>query len=1010
MTLGVDIATGLASSLIFEGLKRPYKALTDAKSRKRSIAAALQDKAPYSGEMSQALEDLATVIGHETGEYTTNVRDFFRELEKSGIPDALRHIVLCDKDPDIAFQAFDNIYSSFENLPFKSQCLFNALIAGIKARIAAAVSDPVILESIQIYSKDISRQIDIIQSAVNDIGSRKPRISIQRIVELRTKLAKAIENSNRSINVETTQGTKKVAINRLVIPARLRPVDEAKILEDQKPTSDNTLSFLVFRRSFHRVVILGDPGGGKSTITQNLCYSHAHQMSLEQSNPAHSSFDTRDLRIPLKIILRSLDRRQQSNPSYGIIDYLATEIRQLIDIDEDESIEFLRYILGYGQAILLFDGLDEILNVEPRAEMVKQIEAFCDNYALCPAIVTSRIVGYRDAPLSLEYQLYTLARFNVDEVRKFSEKLIAAVSGEKPKVAKSLAASFVAQTEVSAADLRHNPLLLGLMVYIYVIRGDVPNNRPEIYKECSLLMFEKWDQRRDIIFKVPTDFDLLDLFGYLASEIFGEAETEDGVSDEWLRGRLRSFFDDWYDDRSRAVSAARSLLDFITGRAWVMCEIGPKVFKFTHRTFLEYFFARRLEEVAGGVSSLLSSQLYDKIINREWDVVAHLALQISTFRSGPKSVQAADELDRLFLHPRNSKEETNFLTFVALSLAYLNLPEARIRSFVRELVRRSIALGATSDAHAAEIIEIAIRSTVKRSDVGISETVALMTPVLQAGSSAERNFCLYAIRSIQGHDATVAEGRSSAGRPDLWRIKADKLITDIEGEQLKRASVDIQDARFYLWLYRKHWVVLFKKYGIQLFSINFNALLPPDMPLLIHSAIFDVLYTNRTRRRMVSSSDVSGALEIIVGMAGMVVDQKDVSKLRVDFPEPFRQIASSYLDDALHDIIFGVGNPRADAVKVGACLIVVLFLFTMQGDTPASAKSSRRVGAARYPMGLFPPGIIERFMDRLEPGLSRLGLDSWIAHLRSLTAEAIAESGTSRVDRRGKPLEPPTQA
>ena len=102
-------------------------------------------------------------------------------------------------------------------------------------------------------------------------------------------------------------------------------------------------------------------------------------------------------------------------------------------------------------------------------------------------------------------------------------------------------------------------------------------------------MFEKWDQRRDIFVDIPTDFDLLDVFAYLASEIFGSAETEDGVSREWLITTLRSFFERWYLERPKAIKVARSLVDFVTGRAWVMCEIGPNVFKFTHRTFLEYF-------------------------------------------------------------------------------------------------------------------------------------------------------------------------------------------------------------------------------------------------------------------------------------------------------------------------------------------------------------------------------------------------------------------------------------
>ena len=297
--------------------------------------------------------------------------------------------------------------------------------------------------------------------------------------------------------------------------------------------------------------------------------------------------------------------------------------------------------------------------------MTVLIEQFSNAYASCPSLVTSRIVGYPDAPMSDDYQIFTLSRFNKEEVRKFSQFLIRAVTGDKLAAAKLKADLFIAQTENTAGDLRENPLLLGLMVYIFNVRGDVPNNRPEIYKECSLLMFEKWDQRRDIIFELPTDFDMLDLFGYLASQIFGNAETEDGVSEEWLIQRLRNFFNAWYEDRARSVAAARILVEFITGRAWVMCEIGPGVFKFTHRTFLEYFFARRLEEEAGGVTALIQNHLVAKISQAQWDVVSHLALQITTFRSGPKSIQALDALLKAATEIKfEPREEINFLTFL----------------------------------------------------------------------------------------------------------------------------------------------------------------------------------------------------------------------------------------------------------------------------------------------------------------------------------------------------------
>jgi len=156
-------------------------------------------------------------------------------------------------------------------------------------------------------------------------------------------------------------------------------------------------------------------------------------------------------------------------------------------------------------------------------------------------------------PLLDLFAIFGLTRFDTNEIETFAQRLIKQVGGLKVPEAKIKASQFIRQTDTVGQDLRENPLMLGLMVYIFMYRGDVPSNRPEIYKECATLMFEKWDQRRDIFVDIPTDFDLLDVFAYLASEIFGSAETEDGVSREWLIATLRSFFERWYLERPKAL-------------------------------------------------------------------------------------------------------------------------------------------------------------------------------------------------------------------------------------------------------------------------------------------------------------------------------------------------------------------------------------------------------------------------------------------------------------------------
>ncbi len=830
MTVGVEIVTGILGSIIYDGLKRPYKGLVDAVARRKNINRALgtQPDLISKSNANPAIQDIIKVIGNDNGLYDTNVATFLEEVERSAIPDALKQFALCGHDSSAVFPAFDLIYKSYDLLPFSSKALFEALFVAISTRLEQAVEEKVLFEAFKAHSGDLASRIDALSACLRNAGSLYP-LPASQFADLRIKIAKGVENGNRQINVETTQGTRKVNILKLVIPARLNAVGSKADIpsphRDYPYSKQQSTGYVPFRRAFNRAVILGDPGGGKSTLTQLLCYDLASQIGLESTTPRHPLFDSRDLCLPLKVVLRTLEKRQQQNPSYSIFDYFIDEIKVYCDNNEDIASQFLKQLFTLGEGILLFDGLDEILDIGSRRAMAGLIEQFTHAYASCPSLVTSRIVGYRDAPLSEEFQAFTLSRFNTDEVRKFSELLIRAVAGVTLAEAKKKAVEFLRQTEAAAGDLRENPLLLGLMVYIFNARGEVPSNRPEIYKECSLLMFEKWDQRRGIIFQFPADFDLLDLFGYLAAEIFGNAETEDGVSESWLSDRLRSFFNMWYEDRARSVAAAKVLVEFITGRAWVMCEIGPGVFKFTHRTFLEYFFARRLEEEAGGVAPLIQSRLISKVVDAQWDVVSHLAVQIATFRSGPKSVQALDALLKYGLDARNEpKQELNFLTFVARALEYLTVPESTLREAVDFIFSRVVHLGSVFNLEAIEVIHDVLNSCSRRHGYVGTRLVQLAKPILHGTSSPARSFTLY---MIGARNSGYRSQRSGFYAPSalVWETFERSRI-ETKKDQWERAKIDAVEARSYIYVYNDNIVELYERFKLPLVFMFSSSLVP----------------------------------------------------------------------------------------------------------------------------------------------------------------------------------------
>jgi hypothetical protein len=834
-----SILTGLISSIVYDGLKRPIKSIREQAVRNKEVGRALSQgthpASPTAAHLPEPIDDLIRVIGNGEGRFDEDIDKFLREIQCSVIPDALKQLALCGKEHEPVFEAFNAIYLAHSPLKFQSRNLFEALFSAISTSISQSVGDPVLLEAFRAQFKDVNSSIENLTRSLSSRQKTKI-IEAEEFNEIRLKVAKTIETSNKNVNIETTQGTKKVAIRKLVIPARLRLVSDENDVplphRDGRSDANKALSFMNFRRTFRDAVIIGDPGGGKTTLTQLLCFELSKQVSIGTATPDYEKLNPSDFQLPLRVILRTFEKRRIQNPSYTLFDYLVDDIRINCENCRDLANRFLQQVLHIGGAVIIFDGLDEILDVGPRRDMVALIEGFKSAYAACPTMITSRIVGYKDAPLSDTSQIFTLSRFNEGEVRKFSENLISSIDQIPLGVAKIKAEKFLTQTNASASDLRENPLLLGLMVYIFNSRGDVPSNRPEIYKECSLLMFEKWDQRRDINFQFPQDFDLLDLFGFLASKIFGKAETEDGVSEEWLSKRIREFFVLWYEDKAKSVQASKVLVDFITGRAWVMCEVGPGVFKFTHRTFLEYFFARRLEEEAGGVSKLVSQKLRGKIQKLEWDVVTHLALQIATFRSGPKSKQAIEALFKLIDREKITRgQQLNCLTFTARATEYLTIPEPLLREVVSRIFDKLVMERTRFGLENSEIIHELITANRGRKGFVADQIVKSAEAAIES-TSAETRYALLSLLTVKfsGFRSPKRNGTISL-HTVVWDTLG-PVRESLRVDQKIRSMSNIVDAQYYVEIFGEDVEELFKIHGFDLlFQSNEEAFFHRPFPM-----------------------------------------------------------------------------------------------------------------------------------------------------------------------------------
>jgi hypothetical protein len=422
------------------------------------------------------------------------------------------------------------------------------------------------------------------------------------------------------------------------------------------------LSFDALLSRAYRFVLLGQPGGGKSTFALKLCH--------DLSNRYEERLVGNRALTPILVILREYGAWKKETPCSlaQFITQQATSRYQLAD----PPLEAFEYLFSVGRVLVIFDGLDELLDTGYRQEISADVESFCNLYPSVPVIVTSREVGYGEAPLDEGYfDIYKLAPFSDAEVTEYARKWFGRDRDATASQQLAKAKSFISESKL-VPDLRSNPLMLGLMCSLYYVEGYIPRNRPELYEKCSIMLFERWDKGRGIVLKLSFDEHIRPALQYIAFTIYSHPRLQNGVTHRELVDITTQYLSIWvFEDKMKAGVAAREFIDFCTGRAWVFADTGTtadgeRLFQFTHRTFLEYFTSVYLVAIHA-VPEVLCGELSSHILRREWDVVSLLSFQILSRR-----VQGgADALVDNLMHLAETCEPEgrwNILVFAARSL------------------------------------------------------------------------------------------------------------------------------------------------------------------------------------------------------------------------------------------------------------------------------------------------------------------------------------------------------
>jgi Sulfatase-modifying factor enzyme 1/NACHT domain len=359
-----------------------------------------------------------------------------------------------------------------------------------------------------------------------------------------------------------------------------------------------------------RLVLLGDPGSGKSTFINHLllCLA-AHGLDPEQGwlerLPCWPA-DEADL-VPIPVLLRDFARslpRERGESTANPLLLWRFIMKRLADQKLEAAGDALHSALDSGRAILLLDGLDEVPTQEERKRVRAIVDAIARRYPVARLIVTCRTLSYQDSASRLDGLLSAeLMPFDESQIGRFIDAWYAELRRMgivRPDEASPLALTL--REAVRRKDLWRlapNPLLLTVMALIHTYKGRLPDARSRLYEDTVDLLLWRWDElrtsgageerglRKLLRDANCQDVDLHRTLWQLAYEAHSQADVAEGeVLTDIREHRLETALAQLHPQKSR--DWAMQIIEVMQLRAGLLLERSPGIYTFPHRTFQEY--------------------------------------------------------------------------------------------------------------------------------------------------------------------------------------------------------------------------------------------------------------------------------------------------------------------------------------------------------------------------------------------------------------------------------------
>lgn len=260
-----------------------------------------------------------------------------------------------------------------------------------------------------------------------------------------------------------------------------------------------------------RVLLIGGPGQGKSTVSQFMAQI-LRANALQADRPGRSApeiqriidgtiaaassiTDDRPLprRIPFRIDLPSFADRLSvtTDGRLTLLRYLASEVSKVADADINIE-DIRRWIMEQPTAFLL-DGLDEVPPSANRTAVVHAIGEFWDEVleADLQMVVTTRPQGYNDDLDPHLYVKYEMTPLGPNEAIAYASRLADNRLSDPVQRERVMERMREAARSPTTSRLMVSPLQVAILLALIDQRGDAPGDRWTLFDKYFAVVLER---------------------------------------------------------------------------------------------------------------------------------------------------------------------------------------------------------------------------------------------------------------------------------------------------------------------------------------------------------------------------------------------------------------------------------------------------------------------------------------------------------------------------------------